>query len=128
MRRRACLDVGLAHLVEHFVADIEMQQLMVVAHRLDQPRTIGIAIDAEQHVALLARAVEDFSKHRFVAIEDAALKLGLLSREVAHFAGRTSSAISRVLATSSSSSSSGGMLSSRSIMVETRPKRLNAAA
>ena len=89
-----------------------------------------MAIDAEQHVALLARAVEDFSQHRFVAIEDAALKLGLLSCEVAHSARayRTFSAISRVLATSTSSSSSGGMLSSRSIMVETRPKRFSAAA
>src|SRR5690242_4865521 len=128
MRRRACLDVGLAHLVEHFVTDIEMQQLMVVAHRLDQPRAVGIAIDAEQHVALLARAVEDFSQHRFVAIENAALKLGLLSCEVAHAVGKTFSAISRVVATSTGNSSSGGMLSSRSIMVETRPKRFRAAA
>ena len=109
-----------------------MQQFVVVAHGLDQPRTIGIAIDAEQHLALLLRAVEDFSQHRIVAIEDAALKLGLLSGEVAHPArlpgGRIFPAISRVLATSISNSSSGGMLSSRSIMVETRPKRFSAAA
>src|SRR5437879_861651 len=124
MPGRARLDVSVAHLVEHLVAEIKMQQLMVVAHCLDQPRTIGIAIDPEQHLALLARAVEDFSQHRFVAIKDAALKLGLLSHEVAHPAclpaGRIFPAISRVLATSSSNSSSGGMLSSRSIMVETR--------
>ena len=128
MPGRARLDVSVAHLVEHLVAEIKMQQLMVVAHGLDQPRTIGIAIDPEQHVALLARAVENFSQHRFVAIEDAALKFGLLSCEVTHSAGKTFPAISRVLATSSSSSSSGGMLSSRSIMVETRPKRFRAAA
>ena len=132
MAGRARLDVSVAHLVEHLVAEIKMQQLVVVAHGLDQPRTVGIAVDTEQHVALLARAVEDFSQHLFVAIEDAALKLGLLSGEVAHPArlpaGRIFPAISRVLATSTSSSSSGGMLSSRSIMVETRPKRFNAEA
>ena len=128
MAGRTRLDIGVPHLVEHFVTEIEMQQFMVVAHGLDQPRAIGVAIDPEQHVALLARAVEDFSQHRFVAIEDAALKLGLLSGEVAHAADNTLSAISRVLATSSTNSSSGGMLSSRSIMVETRPKRFSAAA
>ena len=105
-----------------------MQQLVVVAHGLDQPRAIGIAIDAKQHVALFTRAVQDFSQHRFVAIEDAALKLGLLSCEVAHSTDKTFSAISRVRTTSTSNSSSGGMLSSRSIMVETRPKRFRAAA
>ena len=60
MPGRARLDVSVAHLVERLVAEIKMQQLMVVAHGLDQPRTIGIAIDAEQRLALLARAVEDF--------------------------------------------------------------------
>ena len=109
-----------------------MQQLMIVAHRLDQPRAIGITIDAEQRLALLAGAVEDFGQHRIVAGQDAALKFSLLPREVAHSAclpkgGKTLSAISRVRFTSSSSSSSGGMLSSRSIMVETRPKRFSAA-
>ena len=68
MPGRARLDVSVAHLVEHLVAEIKMQQLMVVAHCFDQPRTIGIAIHPEQHLALLARAVEDFSQHRFVAI------------------------------------------------------------
>ena len=60
MRGRARLDVSVAHLVEHLVAEIKMQQLMVVAHGLDQPRTIGIAIDPEQRLALLPRAVENF--------------------------------------------------------------------
>ena len=108
-----------------------MQQLVIVAHGLDQPRAIGIAIDAVQRLALLPGAVEDFGQHRVVAGQDAALEIGLLPREVAHPAGlpggKTFSAISRVRVTSTSSSSSGGMLSSRSIMVETRPKRLSAA-
>ena len=109
-----------------------MQQFMVVAHRFDQPRAVGVAIDAEQRLALLLGAVEDFGKDRVVAGQDAPLKLALLPREIAHAAqlpaaGSTRSAISRVRLTSSNSSSSGGMLSSRSIMVETRPKRFSAA-
>ena len=136
MLRRPRLDIGVAHLVERLVAEIGMQQLVVVAHGLDQPRAIGVAIDAVQRLALLARAVEDFAEHRIVAGQDAALEISLLPREVAHPAclpkslpnwARTFPAISRVRFTSRSSSSSGGMLSSRSIMVETRPKRLMAA-
>ena len=61
-----------------------MQQFVIVAHRIDQPRAIGIAIDAEQRLALFAGAVENFGQHRVVAIEDAALKFSLLPREVAH--------------------------------------------
>src|ERR1700722_5438112 len=132
-----------------------MQQFMVVAHRLDQPRTVGVFVDAKQHVAFFPRAVEDFSQNRVVTGEDAALKIALLPREITHPAcrpgcgktcgktccdktccdktccdktcGKTWAAISRVRLTSTISSSSGGMLSSRSIMVETRPKRFKAA-
>ncbi len=84
MLRRARLDIGVPHLVEHLVAEIGVQQFVIAAHGLDQPRAIGIAIDAKQRLALLPGAVEDFSQHRIVAVEDAALKFGLLPREVAH--------------------------------------------
>src|SRR4051812_46620401 len=106
----------MAHLIEHFVAEIGMQQLMIVTHGLDQPRAIGVAVDAVERFALLARAVEDFGEHGIVAGQDAALEFRLLPGEVAHPAclprslprflpscGKTFSAISRVRFTSSSS-------------------------
>src|SRR5260370_4496923 len=109
-----------------------MQHLVLVAHGLDQPRTIGVPVDAKQDLALFPGAVENLGQYSVVAGEDAALKVVLLAGEVAHPAcridGSTFAAISRVRLTSTISSSSGGMLSSRSIMVETRPKRFKAAA
>ena len=131
MFRRARLDIGISHLVEHLIAEIGMQQLVIVAHGLDQPRTVGITINAIQRLALLFGAVDDFGQNRIVAGQNAALEIILLPREVAHPAdwpgASTFSAISRVRLTSTRSSSSGGILSSRSIMVETRPKRFSAA-
>ena len=125
------LDVSVPHLVEHLVTEIEVQQFVIVTNSLDQPRAVGVAIDPEQRFALLPGAVENFGQHGVVVAQNAALKFGLLSREIAHPAclpvGKTLWAISRVLTTSTSNSSSGGMLSSRSIMVETRPKRFKAA-
>src|SRR5271168_1088977 len=105
---------------------------MVVADGFDQPRAVGVFIDAEQHLALFPGAVENFSQNGFVAGQDGALEVALLPGEVAHPAGRISggstfAAISLVRLTSAISSSSGGMLSSRSIMVETYPKRFRAA-
>ena len=60
MLGRMRLDIGVPHLVEHLVAEIGMQQFVIVAHRLDQPRAIGIAVDAVQRFALLPGAVENF--------------------------------------------------------------------
>src|SRR5688572_7162111 len=107
----------MAHLVERLIAEIRMQQRVVVTKRLHQPRAVGVAIDAVQRLAFLAGAVEDFGEHRVVAGQDAALEIRLLPREVAHPAclpkflsnwAKTFSAISRVRFTSTSSSSSGG--------------------
>ena len=129
--RWARLDIGMPHLVKSLVAEIAMQQFMVVAHHLDQSRAIGMAIDAEQRLALRFGAVEDLVKDCVVAGQDTPLKRTLLPRKIAHVescpAGSTCSAISRVRLTSAKSSSSGGILSSRSIMVETRPNRFSAA-
>ena len=132
MLRRIGGDIGLPYLVEHLVADIAVQQLMIIAQRIDQPRAVGIFVDAKQDFALFLWTVEDFGQNLVVAAQDAALKIALLAREVAHpsrrTGGRICAAISRVWLTSTISSSSEGMLSSRSIMVETRPKRRIAAA
>ena len=125
-------DIGVSHRVEHLVAEIAVKQLVIVAHGIDQPRTVGVLVDPEQHFALFFRAVENFGQNRFVAAQDAALEIALQPGEFAHLACRTCgnivAAISRARLTSATSSSSGGMLSSRSIMVETRPNRFSAAA
>ena len=126
MAGRARLDVSVAHPVEHLVAEIKMQQLMVVAHGLDQPRPIGIAIDAEQHLCASHAGCPGFQPAPFRRRQGCraetrpAVARSCSSRAAAcgedflgHLAGP---------AISSSSSSSGGMLSSRSIMVENLAK------
>src|ERR1700736_3674726 len=125
-------NISMPHRVEHFVAEIEVQHFVFVAHGLDQPRAVGMPVDTIQNLAFFPGAVENFGQHGVVAGQNAALKGALLPGEVAHPAcrirgGTTFSAISRVRLTSMINSSSGGMLSSRSIMVETRPKRFKAA-
>src|SRR5271156_5749022 len=124
-------EISLAHRVEHFVAKVTMQQLVVVAHGLDQPRTVGVLVDAEQHFTFFLRAVEDFRQNQCISGQDAALEVVLLLCEVAHPAcrprfGKTVAATSRVRLTSTSNSSSGGMLSSRSMIVDIWPKLLSA--
>src|SRR5262245_66590737 len=100
MLRRIRPDIGMSHLVELLVAEIGMQQFVIVANSLDQPRTIGVAVDAIQRLALLLVTVEDLGQHGVVAGQDAALEIVLLSRKIAHQAGwpcaSTFSAISRV--------------------------------
>src|ERR1700730_16847280 len=118
-------NISMPHRVEHFVAEIEVQHFVFVAHGLNQPRAVGMPVDTIQNLAFFPGAVQNFG-------QNAALKGALLPGEVAHPAcrirgGTTFSAISRVRLTSMINSSSGGMLSSRSIMVETRPKRFKAA-
>ena len=105
-----------------------MQLLIVVAENLGEPRDIGVAIDAEQHVTLLLGAVFDLGKDGVVAGKNAALE-GLLqlfetlhSAASSRFSPSTSRAMERAWSSSSTSSASGGMLSSRSIMVDTGPK------
>src|SRR6185295_5800515 len=122
--------IGISHRVEHLVAEIGVKTFVIIAQGIDQPRAVSVPVNAVQYLALLLRAVEDLGEDGVVAAQDAALKIILLPREVAHPVCRGSilTAISRIRLTSAISSSSGGMLSSRSIMVETRPKRLSAAA
>ena len=120
-----------------------MHLLVVLAENLGEPRDIGVAIDAEQDLALFLGAVVDIGKDGVVAGKDAALKLVLNLFEAFHSAAArrgvpstsvlstlapsTSPAIERAWSSSSTSSASGGMLSSRSIMVETGPKWATAS-
>ena len=110
-----------------------MHLLVVLAENLGEPRDIGVAIDAEQNLALFPEAVVHVGKDGVVAGEDAALKLVLNLFEAFHSAAMrrglrrvlvpsTSPAMLRAWSSSSTSSASGGMLSSRSIMVDTGPK------
>src|SRR3990170_4926106 len=126
--RRIGGDIGFDQTRKTLIAEIGMQLLIVVAENLGEPRDIGVAIDAEQHVTLLLGAVFDLGKDGVVAGKNAALE-GLLqlfealhSAASSRFSPSTSRAMERAWSSSSTSSASGGMLSSRSIMVDTGPK------
>ena len=51
-----------------------MHLLVVLAKNLGEPRDIGVAIDAEQNLALFLEAVVHVGKDGVVAGEDAALE------------------------------------------------------
>ena len=106
---------------------------IVIGENLGEARDIGVAIDAEQDLALFLGAVLHLGEDRVVAGEDAALECLLKLPETLHSAAasrfpvKTSLAIERACSSSSTSSASGGILSSRSIMVETGPKWVTAS-
>ena len=58
-----------------------MQQLVIIAQGIDQPRAVGVFIDTEQDFAFFRRTVENFSQNLVVAGQNAALKVALLARE-----------------------------------------------
>jgi hypothetical protein len=126
--RRVGGDVGLGQSGETSIAKIGMHLLVIVGQHLREPGDIGIAVDAEQHLPLFLGAVLDLRKDGVVAGENAALEAFLQLFEAAHSAAArlagpsTSRAMLRAWSSSSTSSASGGMLSSRSIMVDTGPK------
>src|SRR5579863_8872277 len=114
MLRRMSGDVGVAHGVEHLVAEIDVKKFVVVAHRLDQPRSIGVPVHAQQRFTLFPGTVGNFGENGVIAGQDSVLEFALLARQIAHPASRavggsTLCAISRVRSTSTMISSSGGM-------------------
>src|SRR4029079_11262718 len=131
--RRVGGDIGLAELGETGIAEIGMQLLVVVGQHLGEARDISVAVDAEQLFPLFFGAVFDLGKDRVVAGKDAALEALLEVFEAAHSAAArlgapsTSRAMLRAWSSSSTRSARGGMLSSRSIMVDTGPKWATAA-
>ena len=133
--RGPCRNVGAAHFLEDLIAEINVQKLVIALQNLDQARRIGMAVHAEKNLALLLDAVEDLAQNPIVAVDDGSLNVRLQAREVVHacrraptMEGRTRAAMSRACCISATNSSSGGMLSSRSIMVDTGPKRFSAAS
>src|ERR1700745_1546789 len=74
----------MPHRVEHFVAEIDIQELVVIADGFDQTRAVGVAVNAEEFLALLPRAVRNFGKDRVLASQDSALKIALLACQIAH--------------------------------------------
>src|SRR4249920_4058150 len=107
-------DVGLGELGETCIAEIGMHLLVIVGKHLGEPRDIGIAVDAEQHLPLFLGAVLDLRKDGVVAGENAALKAFLQLFEGGHSAAAslgapsTSRAMLRAWSSSSTSSASGG--------------------
>jgi len=125
-------DIGARELAEVVVAKIGPGDFVVVAEDFDEAQHISVAVNTEQHAAILARAVVDIAEHRIVASKNAGLEAGLKIFEARHSAAESracscaSRAILRAMSSSATTSASGGMLSSRSIMVETGPKCVTA--
>ena len=123
--------------VELFVTQKRMQLGIIAAEEINQAQHIGVAIDAEKHVALLLRRIDDVLESRIVAVHERLLKAGLQASEVHHSAAASlsvwpagapsvSRARRRATSSSSRSSPSGGIWSSRSMIVDTGPKRRSA--
>ena len=72
--RRIGGDIGLDQLGEGLIAEISVQLLVIVVEDLGEPGDIGVAIDAEQHLALFLVAVVDLVEDGVVAGKDAALE------------------------------------------------------
>jgi hypothetical protein len=60
--RRVGGDVGLGKLGETGIAEIGMHLLVIVGKHFGEPRDIGIAVDAEQHLPLFLWTVLDLRK------------------------------------------------------------------
>jgi len=77
-------DVGLYQPGEGLIADIGMDLLIALANDLGEPGHIGVAVDAEQHLAVFLSAVVDLGEDRVVFGKNAALKLVLQLFESLH--------------------------------------------
>src|ERR1044072_4166952 len=99
----------------------------VVAERVGQPDAIGVRIDTQTGCRRTCRRALHGSGNRFVAGEYVTLQVSLQVRESAHAASAVS-AMARARSNSASRTGRSGMLSTRSIMVETAPTRATAVA
>ena len=125
--------IGRGDLAELLVAEEAVKHLVLLRHRLDEARAVGVPVDLEERRAVRARTVGQRREHRIVAVQDRLLKGVLPFGEALHrrWAGTasavsTSCATRRRRSTSGISSANGGILSSRSMIVDTAPKRFSA--
>ena len=125
------------HFLESVIAEIGAELLVIVLRELDQPQNVIVAVDAEQHLLRVARAIRKPGQDAIAPSQKRALETVLYFRKRHHSAAhslvsflpaRTFAAIARARSSSATTSASGGILASRSIMVETGPKRSTAAA
>src|SRR5262245_60213946 len=133
MPRRNSVDIGACQRVEGGVAKVGRKDAVPAAYRFEKTQQIGLAIDVDENAARFARAIEDLGENAVVAGDNGVLKRGLDGRQILHGqrrAGslRTPRATFRLRSTSATISPSDEASSSRSIMVETGPKRRSAAA
>src|SRR5262245_66604076 len=118
-------DIGFHQSGEGLIAEIGVKLLVVLADDLGEPGGVGVAIDAEQHLALFLVAVLNLAKYGVIAGEDAALEAVLDLAKGFHSAASsrlpfsTAPAIARAWLSSLTSSASGGVLSWLCIMFVT---------
>ena len=125
-------DIGTCDFVETLRADVRLQRHEIAFERLDKAQAIGVGVDVQPPVRIHALVADDVGHDRAVPPQQVILEFGLgpvqrVHRFAAMRLSSSSAAMCRACPSSASNSSSGGMLSSRSIMVETFPKRRTAA-
>ena len=132
MFRRMSFDIGACDFIETLRAGIGPQRHEITFERLDETQAVGVGVDAKPHVRRQTGIAGDLAGDRAVLPDEVILEPGLGLAQRVHWLMATrlsvaSAAMRRACPSSASNSSSGGMLSSRSIMVETFPKRRTAA-
>ena len=120
-------DVGPAEPVEHRLAGQHLELRVVARQHLEQPGGIGVAIDVQHQPDIGAAAALRPLRHRVRLVEQVPGEVLLQRAQVAHAAAgeptEPAPAMARACPSSATSSGSGGILSSRSIMVDTGPQR-----
>src|SRR5690606_38141536 len=108
--------------VEGIVAEELLRSRIRARQRLAQARSVRIGIDADARARRNACRIRDAREHGIIAFQYGALERTLQLGEIVH-AAREQAAIRRARSSSASSTGSSGMLSSRSIIVDTGPQR-----
>src|SRR3989344_2669556 len=128
-------EISQPELFKFVVSHPGVQDRIIAVECLEQPQAVGIVVDGQTSGRADFRAANHAVQHALVAAQQKRLEIGLQVVKRAHAeAAETADwragepAIRRARSSSAISSASGGMLSSRSIMVETRPKRRSACA
>ena len=110
------------------MAERRGQCLEIRGQRLHQPLPVGVVVDGQPPLVIVARAWDDERVHLVGAAQHSAAKPAARHSDGTCSLRRKAFAVSGAPVNSASRSASGGMRSSRSIIVGTGPKRSTAAA
>src|SRR5262245_2424486 len=133
MFRGMCVDVRASNAVELIRARDRREGGIVVREHIDEAQAIGVEIHVHALAGVGLAVGDDEGCHVAATLADVLLEAALQLRErrLGHWSvvasrSSTDAETRRARFSSVTSSSSGGMLSSRSIIVATRPKRRTA--